>query len=82
MNRTQAEDEGYTVDDTCYPWIAYKGPRFKPSEYHRIPTDKETLLAGALRDTFTEYKKGTCVIDASICIRAREALAAYEADRA
>jgi len=43
MNRArkQAERAGYTVDKQCYPWIAYKGPRFRPSEWCFVLTDKE-----------------------------------------
>lgn len=32
---------GFTVDETCYPWVAYKGPRFAPTEWHGIATDRE-----------------------------------------
>lgn len=32
---------GFTVDDTCYPWVAYKGPRFSPVLFYLVPTDKE-----------------------------------------
>lgn len=36
-------------------------------------------LAEALRVVFTQYKRGICEIDASVCIQARAALAAWEA---
>lgn len=38
MTRRQAEAAGFTVDDTAYPWIAYKGPRFTPTECLAIAT--------------------------------------------
>lgn len=40
-DREQAESEGYTVDHHCYPWIAYKGPRFNPTIFKSIRTDDE-----------------------------------------
>lgn len=45
---TAEQRRGYTVDDTCYPWIGYKGPRFAPSEKCSVLTDLETLLIQAL----------------------------------
>lgn len=32
MTKAEAEARGFTVDTTCYPWFAYKGPRFEPTE--------------------------------------------------
>jgi hypothetical protein len=29
---------GYTIDTTCYPWVAYKGSRFIPDDYRLIKT--------------------------------------------
>ena len=26
----EAEADGWTVDHTCWPWLAYRGPRFDP----------------------------------------------------
>jgi len=47
-----AQDHGYTVDRSCYPWFAYKGPRFNPSEARLCWTDTESnlrlLLGGAV----------------------------------
>ena len=49
MNRAEAEALGYTVDEHCYPWFAYKGSRFAPDErVFGILTDKEAELAAAL----------------------------------
>lgn len=39
-NRSEAESAGFVVDKTCYPWVAYKGPRFQPTEFHYIDTDR------------------------------------------
>ena len=43
-NRSEAESAGFAVDRTCYPWVAYKGPRFQPAEFHYIDTDREASL--------------------------------------
>lgn len=43
-NRSEAESAGFVVDKTCYPWVAYKGPRFQPTEWHYIDTDREASL--------------------------------------
>jgi hypothetical protein len=40
-----AKAEGFTVDRHCYPWVAYKGSRFNPSECKYIRTDDECELA-------------------------------------
>ncbi len=34
-----AERRGFTVDRHCYPWFAYKGPRFAPTETVLIRTE-------------------------------------------
>lgn len=34
----EAEELGFTVDRSCYPWVAYKGPRFLPTEIIRVST--------------------------------------------
>jgi hypothetical protein len=41
MNRQEAEAAGYKVDSHVYPWIAYKGPRYRPDEIKQIETDLE-----------------------------------------
>jgi len=46
--KAQAKAAGYTVDESCYPWIAYKGPRFQPTEHFAIMTDREAALDEAL----------------------------------
>ena len=45
-NADSARLAGFTVDDHCYPWVAYKGPRFRPDEWHCVDTDDEALLRG------------------------------------
>jgi hypothetical protein len=32
------EDNGWIVDRTCYPWVAYRGPRFVPDEITPVIT--------------------------------------------
>lgn len=38
---TEAREQGFTIDENCYPWVAYKGPRFNPTEWHYTQTDTE-----------------------------------------
>ena len=47
INRHKAVERGYVVDDTCYPWVAYKGPRFQPTELIKCLTDLESELLDA-----------------------------------
>ncbi len=57
-NRAEAERMGFVVDDNVYPWVAYKGPRFLPTEWHRILTDRESEareLAYLLVDKYAIY---------------------------
>jgi hypothetical protein len=37
----RVEAEGFVVDRFVYPWLAYKGPRFAPTESKSIRTDME-----------------------------------------
>lgn len=48
--KTQEEykAEGFTIDSSCYPWVAYKGPRLASTESHHCLTDLEAELATAL----------------------------------
>jgi len=43
--KKEAEAAGFVVDTCCYPWIAYRGPRFDPTEHKEILTDIEAELA-------------------------------------
>lgn len=50
----QAEATGFTVDKHCYPWTAYKGPRFSPDEFKPIvtpawPAVDESVRVGAVQ---------------------------------
>ena len=40
----QAKAQGFIIDDTCYPWVAYKGQRFAPTEIHDCYTELEAEL--------------------------------------
>lgn len=42
-----AKKLGFTIDSSCYPWVAYKGPRFSPEIFYYVPTDKEAALTKA-----------------------------------
>lgn len=39
-----ATQQGYTIDTSCYPWFAYKGPRFAPTDRRDCYTDLESEL--------------------------------------
>ena len=34
--KKEAESRGFTVDTSCWPWVAYKGPRFAPEDSFQI----------------------------------------------
>lgn len=40
----EMEAKGYTIDHHCYPWVAYKGPRFNPTEWFSCYTKLESEL--------------------------------------
>lgn len=44
MTRAEAEADGFTVDTGIYPWFAYKGPRFDPTDRRHVITDAEAML--------------------------------------
>lgn len=44
LTPAEAEARGYKVDRCCYPWVGYKGPRFKPGVTVRVLTDHEAAL--------------------------------------
>ncbi len=44
LTREEALAAGFIVDDTCYPWVAYKGPRFAPTEIIDCYTELEARL--------------------------------------
>lgn len=52
-SREAAEKAGFAVDCTCYPWVAYKGPRFNPEVWGHVRTDTESQLS-VLVDTLQQ----------------------------
>jgi hypothetical protein len=40
----QAKEDGFIVDTCCYPYVAYKGPRFQPTEHRDCYTELEESL--------------------------------------
>jgi len=38
LTAVQLEARGYTIDRSCYPWLAYRGPRFGPETSFRCRT--------------------------------------------
>lgn len=47
MTRSQAKAMGFSIDSTCYPNVAYKGPRFNVTEFAFIYTETEERLGAA-----------------------------------
>jgi len=43
----EMKSQGYVIDDHCYPWVAYKGPRFNPTEIHYCYTEMESSFVRA-----------------------------------
>lgn len=44
-----AKEDGFEIDESCYPWVAYKGPRFNPTEWHYTHTQTEHDLTVELQ---------------------------------
>lgn len=44
MTAEEAREQGFAVDDTVYPWLAYKGPRFSPEKSFLVYTDMEATI--------------------------------------
>lgn len=44
MHPDYAKINGYIIDSHCYPWIAYKGDSFRPSEIHDCYTELESIF--------------------------------------
>ena len=57
ITKAEAEARGFAVDTTVYPWVAYAGPRFKPTRWFTILTDLEAELLDVLElaQTHLEY---------------------------
>ena len=45
-NPNEMEAAGFTIDRHCYPWLAYKGERFRPTESHVCFTNEEVAQQG------------------------------------
>lgn len=46
LSAAEAEAQGFTIDRHCWPWLAYKGPRFEPTEYFGIVPDTDPPSSG------------------------------------
>ena len=53
IHRQEATDQGFVIDDCCYPPFAYKGPRFAPSKFYSTYTPLEGKLLTALSGMYT-----------------------------
>lgn len=50
----ELKTQGFIIDNTCYPWVAYKGPRFNPTEFFWCYTDEEARLREWLKRILDE----------------------------
>jgi hypothetical protein len=55
-NPAEMRKQGFIIDATCYPWFAYKGPRFMPTDWFPCLTDFEAELLRALEDVLAELR--------------------------
>jgi len=45
LTQREAKEGGFVIDSSCSPNVAYKGPRFNPTEWCYVRSgDEETLL--------------------------------------
>ena len=49
MTATEAVLQGYEIDRTCYPNVAFMGPRFYPTNFRVVITELEEKLLEALQ---------------------------------
>jgi hypothetical protein len=52
-SKEEAQKQGYTVATDIYPWTAYKGPRFAPTEVQRCLTQHESQMLQTLKECRT-----------------------------
>ena len=57
MTRAEAEQAGFTIDDCCNPPIAYKGPRFNPTQWLNVPSEEVEALTKQRDDLLAVVKK-------------------------
>ncbi len=43
-------DRGWTIDKHCYPWVAYRGPRFAPTAWFACRTPEYVPAYGPERN--------------------------------
>lgn len=70
-SKAAAKEANFRVDDTTYPWVAYRGPRFQPIESGFVPTDREARLTAFVEATI-RYAGSNC--DDHLANQARKAL--------
>lgn len=59
MEPSEARERGFTIDTTCYPWLAYKGQRFAPTETAHCYTDDEAALLVAIDAIWRKHRFGS-----------------------
>lgn len=56
--------QGFDVDTSCYPWFAYKGERFRPTESHECFTALESDLIRQLNRATGDIRQSNTIITA------------------
>jgi hypothetical protein len=76
----EARAQGYTIDQTCYPWVAYKGERFSTHDWRWIYTDDEAELLGCLTAARSVAKEAGALWDADQDMKVGKILMALGGD--
>jgi hypothetical protein len=66
ISLSEAKKRGFKIDDTCYPWVAYKGNRFLPKEFETVSTNLESQLIDTLQlvcDNHNETTKAKLLLE-------------------
>jgi len=62
----EARERGFTIDTHCYPWLAYKGPRFAPTDTAECYTDQEAELLVAIDVIWRKQRFGSEFLNKAI----------------
>lgn len=69
LTRAQAVAQGFTIDNSASGRpVAYKGPRFRPTEWHWMLTDHETTLMEILEDGLRLFSSHHLLANSPACL--------------
>ena len=74
LSHKELQNQGYIIDTCCYPNIAYKGPRFNPSEWFEVLTEKEYIQSTTIRKQGKKIKDFRTLKDACVIVIIRGGL--------